>query len=212
MIDLGLIAIAKKAVAAKPRKYVTAAHVVAVAMQESHGVPYFNPFEAQYRANLRAACRITGMSESEIRKLIVFPQEINGWKVPSYLVNKFAKFRCEPGYWKPEKHETKAEAFYQACSFGIGQLMAPHLKGDTNTVKRFAADVNAQALWIAGMMEQLLTAAKGDLKKAYAGYNSGNINSKRADVLARCVEVEKFHAQAAKQIDAFNNSTLGSTK
>lgn len=208
MIDLGLIAAARKAVASKPRRFVTPAHVVAVAMQESHGVPTFTPWEAQYRANLRAAINITKMNEGEIRKLIIIPVAVNGWKVPTMLVNKFAKFRCEPGYWKRFRDLPAADRFYMSCSWGLGQLMGAHLP-DANAVRRFLADVPQQVLWVAGMMDQLLISSHGDLKRAYAGYNSGDIDCQDRAVLHRCDEVEKYFEQAEKQIQSFNHSSFG---
>ena len=199
MIDPALIAICKKAVAAKPRKHVTTSDVVAVAMQESHGVPTFTPWDVQFKLNLRTAVRVTGMSEADIRKLIIIPADVNGWKTPAIMVDKFAKFRLEPSYWGVNRELENADRFYKSCSWGLGQLMGVHLS-DTAHIRRFMADVSDQALWIAGMIDSLMTASDGSLFRAYKGYNSGNTESQNKDVIARANSVCIFKNQVEAQI------------
>lgn len=195
-LDLGLIACAKKAVAAKPRKHVTVPDVLAVMLQESHGVPWFLPTDPQFKLNMRAACRITGMHESKLRQLIVIPDEVLGWKVPEQMRGKFAKFRCESGYWAKFHEYDLPDRFYRSCSWGLGQLMGAHLK-DTGEIRRFLSDIALQGLWCAGMMDDLMTRADGDLFRAYKGYNSGSVDSTQKAVIERATAVVKTRAQVA---------------
>jgi hypothetical protein len=174
-LDPGLVAICKKALEAKPRRFVTLPDVLAVALQESSGVATFTPWDPQYKLNMAAARAGTGMGEADIRKLIVIPALVETWKTPAIMVNKFAKFRFEKTYWESLTHLEMPERFYKSCSWGLGQLMGAHLP-DTNAIRRFMGDVQEQGEYLAGMMDSLLVEAEGSLVGAYCGYNSGHVD------------------------------------
>ena len=242
MIDPGLIAKAKKAVAGKPRKYVTPAILCAFVMQESSGVPYFVDHKpgSIFRMNLNAALKIkrtipgrfltadeckkaghdpkllprkpsttviepTGLTEKDIRDIITIPAKVGDWDVPAAMRGQLAKFRFEPGYWKKFPHLDKTDRFIYSCSWGLVQFMGPNIAPEPDEqgiafIKRFMADVDLQLSYAAGMIDQLLVRAKGDVNKAYRGYNSGNVNSDNPAVVARANNVQKLLRQIEEQI------------
>lgn len=213
MIDLGLIALARKAVASKPRDYITPSILLAVVMQESGGCPYFIDTKpgSLYHLNVGAACKyfkkrrkpdgswetlgpfFTGFKPNDIRQMITVPDEIDGWRVPQAMRGHLAKFRFEYGYWERFNNLGKTDRFYMSCSWGLVQFMGPNIskQGDIGFIKRFAADVPLQLLYGAGMVDDLLTNNHGDLVKAYKAYNSGNPNSTRRDVIDRAEAVAR---------------------
>jgi len=220
MIDPGLVAKAKKAVAGKPRKYVTPAILCAFVMQESSGVPYFVDHKpgSIFRMNLNAALTIkrkkdgkiveripTGLTEKDIRDVITIPAKVGDWEVPAAMRGQLAKFRFEPGYWKKFPHLDKSDRFIYSCSWGLVQFMGPNISRVPDEqgiafIKRFMADVDLQLMYAAGMIDQLLVRAKGDVNKAYRGYNSGNVNSDDPAVIARANNVQKLLRQIEEQI------------
>jgi hypothetical protein len=232
MIDLGLIAQARKAVSSKPREHVTPAILLAFVLQESSGVPYFIDTKpgSLYAANIAMAVvhkirdkhgRVvrtveTGLTAGEVRQAIVIPPEIDGYKVPPVLVGRPAKFRFEYGYWKRLGHLPKMQRFRMASSWGLVQFMGPNIigrwqgdgdpsNGDKDEdrdrfIQRFAADIPLQLLYAAGMIDELLEQAGGDVDGAYRGYNSGDVNSSRPDVIARAKAVAKSHEQLKLQL------------
>lgn len=199
-LDLGLIAVCIKAIKAKPRKKVTVSDAIAVALQESHGVPWFIPTEIQFKQNLRTAVLQTKTHESRIRQLIVIPDSVGAWKTPEQMAGKFAKFRFERGYFNQMPTSMPFEdRFYKSCSWGLGQLMGAHLK-DAQEIKRFMSDVNLQALWLVGMLDELLTKTGGSLVQAYAGYNSGDTNCQNPVVIKRATNVSAMQIQVEEEL------------
>jgi len=210
MIDLGIIATAKRAVETKPRRFVTPAILLAVVMQESSGVAIFidtkpgslfaaNMYEAKYPAIFDRDGKIigranTGLTDQEIKQAVIIPAEIDGWRVPKELVGKVAKFRFEYSYWKRYGSLPKVERFRMSSSWGLVQFMGPNVvKGAKDPdlfIQRFAADLPLQLLYAAGMIDDLLGPA-GDVERMYRAYNSGNPDSKNSKVVARAVAVEK---------------------
>lgn len=212
MIDPGLITLAKKAVETKPRKHVTPAILLAVVMQESHGMPYFvdtkpgsifaaNIYDAQYppiwKDDKIIGRATTGLRESEIRQAITIPEVLGKWRPPRAMVGKMAKFRFEHSYWKRHGHLDKMERFRMSSSWGLVQFMGPNItkgmdRDDADYfIQKFAADVPLQLLYGAGMLDDLLIAAEGNVDHAYRAYNSGNPESKNAKVIARAKGVER---------------------
>lgn len=225
MIDLGLVAAAKKAVAAKPRKHVTPAMLLAVCDQESHCMPYFVDTKpgSQYALNMGEAIvhkvrdkhgnvleRIpTSLKESEIRGYITLPEEVDGWKVPKELAGQRAKWRFEYGWWKHYgKMTNREERFMLSSSWGLVQFMGFNIIGNSGKtggdaiafIRKFACDVPLQLLYAAGMFDDLLTDADGDLLRAYKGYNSGKIDSQDPAVIARAKAVVANAARIKLQI------------
>lgn len=166
-------------VASKPRKAVTSADVLAVIQKESGGVSHFTGTEPLFKANLRAAQQITGLSEIQILQVVTFPD--------GPLQGKFYKFRCEPGYWewasKLRNSWTPQERFLLSCSFGLGQKMARWLVGGgieplqwIPFIHKFARDQNLQIQYCAGDLDALLWQARNDKDQrflAFTRYNQG---------------------------------------
>ncbi len=165
---------AKAAIEQRSRRYATWADVLAVAEHESGGVAIFNPTDRQFRDNLAAAAKITGLTKEQIIKAATIN---NG-----ALKGKIAKFRCEPGYWSWAKTLpafTPEEKFLLSCSFGVGQQMTRWLVAKTpkpewiSLIHNFMGNVSLQMLWIAGQLDALMVDTKGDKTLAFARYNGG---------------------------------------
>jgi hypothetical protein len=224
VIDLGLLAALKKAVTAKPRKFLTPAILGAVVLQESGGVPYFIDTKpgSLYRLNILGAVKYrhvtdrsdgtrtvqmieTGIREREIRDVIMIPPMVEHYQVPKIMRGQLAKFRFEPSYWVQYPNLAKMDRFLYSCSWGLGQVMAPHLgQPDAlgfNFIRRFMADTDLQLLYAAGMVEELLERADGDVLGAYKGYNSGDVNSENAAVIARAQIVARSAQQIQRYVD-----------
>jgi hypothetical protein len=222
MIDVGLIAKAKKAVASKPRKFVTPAILCSFVQQESNGVPYFIDHKpgSLFRMNLNAAMKInyrnpktgkiekvsTGLSEKDIRGLITIPNKLGEWEVPPAMRGQLAKFRFEPGYWRKFPQLELHDRFIYSCSWGLVQFMGPNIspvpdKQGIDFIKRFMADVDLQLMYAAGMIDQLLVKANGDVNKAYRGYNSGNVNSTDPAVIQRATNVQRHLREIEEQFN-----------
>lgn len=228
-MDVGLIAAAKKAVGEKPRRHVTPAHLLAVVQQESGGVPYFIDTKpgGLYAANVQMAVEYfkwrkdtktgqrvrvgpfrTGFNRQEIHELITIPGRVGDWIAPKDLQGKPAKFRFEYSYWESRKfqHLSPEDRFYMASSWGLVQFMGPNITGQATTpeaiqfIRRFTADIPMQLLYGAGMLDDLLAQAGGDLHKAYRGYNSGDIDSQQPAVIARADNVVKNYQRIKQQI------------
>lgn len=220
MIDVGLVAKAKKAVESKPRRYVTPAILCAFVQQESGGCPYFIDHKpgSIFRMNLNAALYIkrknvqtgkvekiaTGLTEQEIRSIITIPAKVGNWEVPKAMRGQLAKFRFEPGYWRRYPNLEKLDRFIYASSWGLVQFMGPNIsrhpdRAGIDFIKRFMADVDLQLLYSSGMIEDLLLRADGDVNKAYRGYNSGNVNSTDPEVIARANNVQKHLREIEEQ-------------
>lgn len=221
MIDLGLLNAATKAVNAKPRKHVTPAVLMAVVLQESSGVPYFVDTKpgSIYQANLSAAIVHTvkyhsatgklistkhietGLTRKDILDVITIPAQVGNFRVPSAMVGKLAKFRFEYGYWVRYSHIADLkDRFLYSSSWGLCQFMGPNISKHPDIegfqfIRRFAADVDMQLLYAAGMVDDLLAATGGDVEAMYRGYNSGNTHSHDSQVVARAQGV---HASALK--------------
>lgn len=207
MIDLGLIAAAKKAVATKPRSFVTPSVLLAFVMQESHGVPYFedtkpgslysiNVHDAMFPARCDEHGTIierlnTGLLEKEIRQAIIIAPDINGYRPSRAMIGQPAKFRFELSQWNRFGSLPKMQRFRMACSWGLVQFLGVNIVGkltdDTadEFIQRFAADTAMQLLYASGMIDELLVRTHGDVDRAYKGYNSGDIDSHNAKVMAR---------------------------
>ena len=71
MIDLKLLQKIKEAIGKRNRKYVTAADVLACVSKESGGVPIFHANDKLLAANLRAAEKITGISQDQIKQTMI---------------------------------------------------------------------------------------------------------------------------------------------
>lgn len=222
MIDVGLVAKAKKAVTSKTRKHVTPAILCAFVQQESGGVPYFVDHKpgSIYRMNLAAALKIahrnpktgkieripTGLTEQDIRAIITIPNKLGEWEVPSIMRGQLAKFRFEPGYWRKFPQLELHDRFIYSCSWGLVQFMGPNIspvpdRQGIDFIKRFMADVDLQLMYAAGMIDQLLVRADGDVNKAYRGYNSGNVHSTDPAVIARANNVQKHLREIEEQFN-----------
>lgn len=236
MIDLGLLNLVKKAIEKKPRNHVTPARLLAVLMQESSGMPYFvdtkpgsllqnninmavNHME-QYKSADGKVVSIrpipTGLTKPMIMDIITIKDKIGDYEVPRTMVGKIAKFRFEYGYFRLYKHLPLRERFIYSCSWGMCQFMGPNIskvpdKKGIEFILRFAADVEMQLLYAAGMVDELLTRSNGDMEAAYRAYNSGRsalvwkdkngvIRHQRADVIARGKAVAKSAETIAKYL------------
>lgn len=219
MIDLGLWALAKKAVATKPRKFVTPAILCAVVLQESHGQPTFKDTKpgSQFDQNLRTAqCYSkhfdkptkgftlikTGLVASQIRGWVTIPAKVGDYVVPRFLVGQYAKFRLEPSYWERNKELAPADRFLYSCSWGLCQFMAPNISKEPTPeglqfIRRFAADPLMQLVYGAGMIEQIMSEGH-DVYSMYREYNSGSANSTNPDVEARAANVAALAIQIAQ--------------
>lgn len=206
MIDLGLLAQINRAIAAKPRKHVTPAILLAIAMQESHQLPYFIDTKpgSQFAMNLHTASRITGINAKTLTDFVRIEPIEGGWKVPACMVGKLAKFRCEPGYWKRYTDLAPLDRFVYSCSWGIFQFMGPniaknHTPKDIEFIKRFAADVPMQCVYAAGMVDDLLD--HGSVDAMYRAYNSGDPHCKNPEVVARARAVSQSAIEIQKYLD-----------
>lgn len=223
MIDRGLIAAATKAVESKPRHFVTPAILLAVVLQESHGVPYFTDTKpgSQFKMNVFGAMSYTkhyrrpdgtktsttyqtGLKESDIRRMTTIEKELDKWEVPAVMAGQLAKFRFEYSYWERYSSLPTEKRFLMSCSWGLAQFMGPNItKPDKiDFIRRFRADVPMQLLYAAGMIDELLERTNGDVNRMYRAYNSGDADSEDLAVLARAKSV----ATSAEQI----KSQLGS--
>lgn len=219
-IDPGLYARAQKAVGAKTRKHVTAEMLVAVVMQESGQSPIFIDTKpgGLCAANIKMAVEYykykkdpatgkkirigpfkTGFTEADVKRMMTIPERVGSFQTPKELAGKLCKFRFERGYWekKAYAHLEPEHRFYMSCSYGLTQHMAMNITRDLSmeAIKRFMADIDLQLLYGAGTLDSLLTRANGNLLRAYKGYNSGNIDSDNADVIARAGNVVAHHKQ-----------------
>ncbi|HEY9792076.1 MAG TPA: hypothetical protein V6D22_16840 [Candidatus Obscuribacterales bacterium] len=223
MIDLGLISLAKKAVALKERHFITPAILLAVVNQESHCANLFIDTKpgGQYALNVQDAIThkvrdktgkvinkiATGLKESEIRQFITLPDQIDGWQVPKEFAGQKSKFRFEYGWWQHAAYTKlpKQERFALSTSWGLVQFMGFNIVGNSGKtgdeaiklIQRFAADVLMQLEYAAGTLDTLLIRANGDVFKMYKGYNSGDVDSEDPAVIARAKAV----AASAIQID-----------
>ena len=163
-------------IASKPRKHVTSADVLAVIQKESGGVNHFIGTERLCLDNLRAAERITGLTELQLMQHLIF--------VDGPLAGKLYKFRCEPGYWdwasKLKGSWTAQERFLLSCSFGLGQKMARWLVSAglegaqwIPFIHKFNRDQNLQIQYVCGDLDALLTQAGGNRLLAFTRYNQG---------------------------------------
>lgn len=187
----------KKAVLAKPRKFVNERVLWSVVQQESEGCSTFIRTDHQYKQNMITAIKLTGKTEEEILKLVTLP------------TGKIAKFRLEgSAYLRSDFKKLPFETrFYLSTSFGLCQKMGYLLvnkKYDSvwvkGTVMGFANQEALQLLYGAGDMDNGMQRAflspavtKKDLKTltyhGYSAFNSGSIIPKKADVAKRCQEV-----------------------
>ena len=175
MIDLKLLQKIKEAIGKRNRKYVTAADVLACVSKESGGVPIFHANDKLLAANLRAAEKITGISQDQIKQTMIIQS--------GPYQGEIAKFRAEPGYWKWAQNYKSAfkntDLLLLSCSFGLGQKMTrwyvagvpvgewiPNIKG-------FMGNVPLQLLYCAGDLDALMVQSKGDKALAFTRYNAG---------------------------------------
>lgn len=209
MLDLGLIAAAKKAVAAKPRKYVNPEILLAFVMQESSGVPYFVDHKpgSLFAANVYEACNYkkrigppgnkkiirvaTGITPAQIRQWVTIPEKIGDFQVSKTMRGQLAKFRFEPVYWvktcKRYPHLSLEDKFIFSSSWGLVQFMAPNICKEPTPenlqfIRRWIADPALQLVYASGMIDGLLVTAKGNIHTAYKGYNAGAGNMFRKDI------------------------------
>jgi hypothetical protein len=210
-LDVGLIANAKKAIAAKPRKYITPAILLAVIMQESGGCCYFLDLKSasQFKMNVYGAMaynkkdsdgkinRIyTGFNENNIRNMSIIDPKIQDFIVNKQLVGKIAKFRFEPTYWEKYSHLVPETRFIFSCSWGLPQFMGSNISKVLDDIgalyiKRWRADIALQLETASTFIDELLEQSKGDVNRMYRGYNSGDINSTSPEVIYRADAVEK---------------------
>lgn len=229
MIDLGLLAKLHIAILAKPRRFVTAATLGAVVLQESGGMPYFidsKPGSEMY-SNISDAINhaiyhytatgekltteyvATGLTYKTILAAITIPPAVGNFMVPSAMRGRPAKFRFEYSYWKRFKTEIEnpADRFIYSSSWGLCQFMGPNIAKEPTPeglefIKRFAADVDMQLLYAAAMIDDLLASNKGNVDAMYREYNSGSAESTAPKVVARAQQV----AISAQKIQQFIDS------
>lgn len=175
--DKTLIVRVQRIISSKPRRFVSAADVLAVIQKESGGVGYFTGQEPLYKANLAAAADITGLSKDQIIKAVTYP---DASKYAGFLY----KFRCEPGYWtwasKLKGSWSGEQRFLLSCSFGLGQKMARWLLSGVPGARwmpfleLFNENQDLQVQYCAGDLDQLMAAAKDHNRLvAYTRYNEG---------------------------------------
>jgi len=174
-LDLALTALVEEVHKQRPRKYVSVADVLACIEHESHGVSTFNSHDQQFRDNLAAARKITGLSDAQIVAAVTINQ--------GPLIGKLSKFRCEPGYYTWAKgfgaKFTPEEKLLLSCSFGLGQKMARWLltglqqKEYMPTIRQFMSSQKTQIMYCIGDLDQLMVGTKGDKTLAFARYNAG---------------------------------------
>lgn len=132
----------------------------------------------------------------------VLPETIGPWKVPDYLAGAIGKFRTEPSYTEnllnryPDNQEL---VFRISSSWGLTQVMGRNLvvlgksqewqKKVIKDLTHFASNPVWQLHWAADFLDKLLVSAKGDLHKAYVGYNAGSITSIDLAAHVRAAEV-----------------------
>jgi len=217
-IDLGLLESARKAIAAKPRHFITPQVLLAVVMQESHGMPYFVDTKpgSQYKQNVYGATRpYTGLTEKDVRGAILLPAKIGDFEVPKTMQGQLAKFRLEPSYWHrytPDKYPLLADKimrFYFCSSWGMVQFMGPNISHEPTAegiefIRRFSADVGMQLVYGAGMIDGLLQANHGDVDAMYRAYNSGNPHSHDPAVIARAQSVTRSALEIGRFISTRN--------
>lgn len=163
----------EEAIAKRKRAYVTAADVAAVVCKESHAVPYFSTTDPLYKANLRAASAITGLTQVALKSALIIAS--------GPYKGKIAKFRCEPGYWSWAKKQkfTPIDQFLLSCSFGVGQKMTRYYVYGTpqskwiSSIRKLMAQVELQLLYVAGDLDKLLVGTKGNRALAFTRYNAG---------------------------------------
>ena len=227
-LDLGLLAQARTAVAAKPRKFLTPEILLAFVYQESGGVPYFidhkpgslcyaNIYSAVgYKRTLKKddgtkqVIRVfTGLTAMQITKEITLPEKVGNFTVPKVMRGQLSKFRFEPGYFIKHKKRypqlSLIDLFLYSSSWGLVQFMGPNIvKSPTpenlEFIRRFRADPAMQLLYGSGMIDDLLVKTNGNVHHAYRGYNSGDVNSTRADTNERADNVMKLLKSIKGQI------------
>jgi len=193
-------AVIKKIPMAPEYKILPPSAVIAVCIQESKGVPTFNEKDELYALNLDAAAKGTKLPPSLLRDAMKIKQ--------GPLTGAVAKFRFEPSYWEwSGKHglSSPTERFLCSCSIGIGQqMMRWVLPADEKEwlpfIENFKGNVDTQLSFCIKEMHRLMVATKGDLFRAYKGYNSGNIDSKNADVVRRALRVVNLASIVDKQL------------
>lgn len=213
-VEPGLLAAAKKAISAKPRKYVTPEILLAFVMAESGGVPYFVDHKpgSLFAANTFGACRYkkidkktgkvfrieTGMTPAEIRQWVTIPEKIGDFQVSKAMRGQLAKFRFEPSYWARTNRYypdlSLEDKFIFSSSWGLVQFMAPNIcklptPENLQFIRRWIADPDMQLVYAAGMVDSLLVTTKGNVHHSYRGYNSGDVNSTRTDTNQRADNV-----------------------
>lgn len=182
-------------------KYVTAADAVAIAHQESSGVPVFHYEDPLFVANMGAAYEGSKLPKQMIWEAVLIK------KGP--FSGQISKFRFEPAYWEwsgTQRCNSLQLRLQMSCSFGLGQQMmrwiVPKGKPEdwTNFIENFKADTEMQLKYLLSNINKLLENNGNDLALAYAAYNSGNAHSKNLAVLARAQSVVSFRDTLAKEI------------
>lgn len=185
----------KAGIAYRPRKFITPEIIHSVLVQESDLCSTFEKHDAQYRANVSVAMKLTGKTEAEI---VYWATLSNG---------KIGKFRTEPSVFNTLKNKTLEEKFYLASSWGLAQKLGYLIVGKStsnikSTVLGFAANEPFQVVYCCGDMEAGMQRAylspgvtKKDIKSltfyAYCAYNGGpsNMITKDQKILKRAQEV-----------------------
>lgn len=165
--------------------------VLAVCDKESSGVEYFTNADSLFKQNLRAAQKITGLSEKDILSMVTLPGTKNNLfhefmfqKFGVGTPTKYIKFRCEPSIFKIVKgfkEFTLKEKFLLACSVGVGQKLLYYYLANSKKPKSqwmpaaraFSMNVEAQIREVISNMSWWLLKAKGDKTLAFSYYNAG---------------------------------------
>ena len=184
-----------KAVAAKPRQFITEEILRSVLIQESGDLKStFVKTDPQYRANVSTAMKHLSKTEAQILELVTLPNRT------------IAKFRFEPGTYQKYPSVGWPARFYLSTSYGVGQVMGYNLVGKkpakdaASICLGFAGREYEQVLRCCNSMEEGLRRAfnspsvlKKDLKSltyfAYCAYNGGQLITSKQDVLKRAKEV-----------------------
>ena len=181
-------------------EYLTPPMAFAVTLEETSGVPIFQPTDSLYHANLVSGMRTTTLPAALIRDAML----IKGGPYEGQI----AKFRLEPAYWSwtaKLRLASVTERILCSCSFGVGQKMMRWMLPTNRdrwliVIEDFKGNVDQQIRQLAVDLEILLQITHGDLQGAYKGYNSGNTASQDPNVVMRAQHVVALAAEIKKQL------------
>lgn len=174
-----------------PSKTVKFSDILAIADKESSGVEYFTSKDQLFWQNIRAAEKITGLSQKDILDMVIIPstkktifQEFmfNAFNVGE--PTRYIKFRCEPSIFalvKNMKEFSLKEKFLLGCSVGIGQRLLYYWLGTSKKPKSewikaskdFAVDLQEQIKEMEINMSWWFLKANKNRELAFSYYNAG---------------------------------------